>query len=317
MSRIWHELLIADHQITEQVFEVINKACASPNGPTRTLIADILVYLNEYVDACHNYKEELCLFPLLEQRGIPRHGGPLAVMLDEHEQSKRLLSRVNELGKSYASGDLAILGDLAQTFEEYTTLVKNHYWKENDILFKMAQNALTEIDAEAVTNGILKVEAKLGPDTRERYYALAERIIATSGLDDLSFSLDRSTIAAILNTLPIELSFVDANDTVRYFSHENLKKIFTRTRGVVGAQVQNCHPRKSINMVNTILADFKSGKRHHAAFWIELDGRFIHIRYYSVRDSKGGYLGCLEVVQDVTEIRALTGEKRLLDDESN
>lgn len=315
MSRIWHELLMADHQITEQVFDVVTKACASPNGPTRTLIAEVLIYLNEYVDACHNRKEEVCLFPLLEQRGIPRHGGPLAVMLDEHEQSKRLLARVNELGNLYSSGNLTILGDLTRAFEEYTTLVKNHYWKENDILFKMAQQALTEMDAESVTNGILKIEAELGTDIRERYYALAQQIIATSGLDDLSFSLDRPTIAAMLNTLPIELSFVDANDTIRYFSHENLKKIFSRTRGVIGAQVQNCHPRKSLNMVNTILADFKAGRRDQAEFWIEMDNKFIHISYYPVRDPKGVYLGCLEVVQDVTAIRALTGQKRLLDGE--
>lgn len=315
MSQTWHELLTEDHQITEQLFAVVSKSCTAPNGPTRTLIADVIIYLNEYVDACHNRKEEVCLFPLLEQRGISRHGGPLAVMISEHEQSRHLLAKVTELGNLYASGNLAILGDLTRAFEEYTTLVKNHYWKENDILFKLAQRALTEIDADTVAVGIAKIEAELGHDTHERYYTLARRIIETSGLEDLSFSLDRTTIAAIMNTLPIELSFVDANDTVRYFSHENLNKIFSRTRGVIGAQVQNCHPRKSINVVNKILADFKAGKRDHAEFWIEMNSRFIHIRYYPIRDPQGIYLGCLEVVQDATEIRALTGQKRLLDSE--
>ena len=114
-------------------------------------------------------------------------------------------------------------------------------------------------------------------------------------------------LAAILNTLPVELSFVDEDDTVRYFSHEHGEKIFPRTRGVIGMKVQNCHPQKSVHVVNRILADFKAGTREVAEFWIEMGGRFLHIRYWPVRDPAGDYLGCLEIVQDVTGIRALTG----------
>jgi DUF438 domain-containing protein len=114
--------------------------------------------------------------------------------------------------------------------------------------------------------------------------------------------------------LPVELSFVDENDTVRYFSHEHGTKIFGRTRGVIGMTVQNCHPKKSVHMVNRILEDFKAGKREVAEFFIDMGEKKINIRYFPVRDPGGRYLGCLEVVQDVTHIRSLEGQRRLLDD---
>jgi DUF438 domain-containing protein len=129
----------------------------------------------------------------------------------------------------------------------------------------------------------------------------------------LSAALPKELIASILNTLPVELSFVDAEDTVRYFSHEHHEKIFPRTRGSIGVKVQQCHPQKSVHMVNQILADFKASKRNVAQFWIDLGTRKILIRYFPVRDTRGTYVGCLEVVQDITAIQKLEGQKRLLD----
>jgi uncharacterized protein len=116
----------------------------------------------------------------------------------------------------------------------------------------------------------------------------------------------------ILTHLPVDLSFVDAEDTVRYYS-ETPARIFKRTPAVIGRKVQNCHPAKSVHSVEDILKSFKSGAGDTAEFWIELGGRFIHIRYFAVRDKAGTYRGCLEVSQDVTGIRALRGRKRLLD----
>lgn len=313
MAATWSALLLEDHETTEKVFDAVSKACASPMGPTRTFVADAVAYLTEYVDACHNKKEERHLFPLLEARGVPRHGGPLAVMLAEHDKSKQLLAVVASAGRAFAGGDLGALAEFSQAFVQYAAVVKDHYWKERDILFNMAQRVLTAADAEAVLAGIAEVESSFGPDTHARYYAIAQRIIDAGGLEDLSFGLDRSVLAAMLNTLPVELSFVDAHDIVRYFSHENHEKIFGRTRGAIGTAVQNCHPPHSVHMVNAILADFKAGRRAVAEFWIEMGGKFLHIRYFPVRSDAGTYLGCMEVVQDVTGIRALTGQKRLLD----
>jgi len=116
----------------------------------------------------------------------------------------------------------------------------------------------------------------------------------------------------LLASLPVDISFVDENDTVVFYSATR-DRIFPRTPGVIGRKVQNCHPPKSLDTVTQILAAFRDGSRDVAEFWIESGGKFIHIRYFAMRDGEGKYRGSLEVSQDVTGIRALRGEKRLLD----
>ena len=115
----------------------------------------------------------------------------------------------------------------------------------------------------------------------------------------------------LLTHLPIEISFIDENDTVRFYS-DTPERIFPRSPGVIGRKVQNCHPRKSVHIVNQILDAFKEGKKDIAEFWIQFNGKYIHIRYFAVRDKNGTYQGTLEVTQDVTGIRKLEGEQRLL-----
>ena len=119
----------------------------------------------------------------------------------------------------------------------------------------------------------------------------------------------------LLNHLPIEISYVDQNDEVRFFNHAE-ERIFLRSPAVIGRKVQKCHPPASLHRVQRILDDFRAGRRDAAEFWIQMQGKFIHIRYFAVRDEAGAYQGTLEVVQDVTPIRALEGERRLLDEES-
>jgi len=116
----------------------------------------------------------------------------------------------------------------------------------------------------------------------------------------------------MLVTLPVEISFVDDQDIVRFYS-DHAHRIFPRSPGVLGRAVQNCHPQKSVHMVEAILKAFKDGSRDKAQFWLELGGSFVLIAYYAVRSQTGHYLGCLEVTQDVTGIRALQGQRRLLE----
>ena len=125
--------------------------------------------------------------------------------------------------------------------------------------------------------------------------------------------LNQREIKAIMNTLPIDVTFVDKDDTVRYFNRPE-ERIFPRTKSVIGRRVQMCHPQKSLHVVNRILQDFREGKRDVAEFWINVKGRLIYIRYFAVRDRNGEYLGTLEVTQDITEIKKIEGERRLLDD---
>lgn len=313
MPQRWTELLMRDHETTEKVFEAGERALAKPGGPDREMVAKLIEYFAGYVDRVHNKKEEEHLFPLIQERGVPRDGGPLAVMLQEHEQSRELLAELQAVAGAHVDGADNI-EELRGIYAGYAELLKNHFWKENDILYPMAQRVMSDEDDERVVRGIEAVEAAAGPETRARAYALAEELQAWGEIKDLVHGLDHDTLGAILNTLPVELSFVDAEDTVRYFSHENHEKIFPRTRGAIGMKVQSCHPQKSVHLVNRILEDFKAGRREVAEFWIQMGPKFVHIRYWPVRDAAGSYLGCLETVQDVASIRALEGDRRLLDD---
>ncbi len=121
------------------------------------------------------------------------------------------------------------------------------------------------------------------------------------------------TIEAIMDTLPVDVSFVDANDVVKFFNTPKKGRIFPRTKMDIGRKVQNCHPPKSLDKVNAILNGFKSKTMEEAVFWIDYHGRKILISYYPVYNDKGEYLGTLEVTQDITDIKKIEGEKRLLD----
>lgn len=124
-------------------------------------------------------------------------------------------------------------------------------------------------------------------------------------------NLPSETIESIFEALPIEISFVDADDTVRYFN-KGMNRIFPRPDSVAGKKVQDCHPQKSLDKVEEILKGFKAGTLDKAEFWINLRGKMIYIRYFPVKDKEGNYIGCIEAAQDITDIRKLEGEKRLL-----
>jgi PAS domain S-box-containing protein len=125
-------------------------------------------------------------------------------------------------------------------------------------------------------------------------------------------TLNPAEIEGIFNSLPVDITFVGKDDTVRYFS-QGKDRIFARAKAIIGRTVQNCHPQKSVHKVNQIVEDFKNKKRDTAEFWINLKGRMIYIRYFAIRDSNGEYVGTMEVTQDITDIKKIEGEKRLMD----
>jgi PAS domain S-box-containing protein len=122
----------------------------------------------------------------------------------------------------------------------------------------------------------------------------------------------KEQLEALLNTLPIDITFLDADDTVQFFNKPE-KRLFVRTKAVIGRKVVSCHPQKRLHVVSRIVESFKSGKKNVAEFWITINGRFLHIRFFAVRDESGKYLGAMEVVQDLTDLRKLEGERRLAD----
>jgi hypothetical protein len=131
----------------------------------------------------------------------------------------------------------------------------------------------------------------------------------------LTGALTPEQINLMLTNLPVDITYVDENDQVCFYS-QTPERIFVRTAAIIGRSVQNCHPPQSVHVVQNILDDFRAGKRDAAEFWIQMGGKFVHIRYFALRDAQGAYKGVIEVSQNVTEIRALEGERRLLDDKA-
>lgn len=130
-------------------------------------------------------------------------------------------------------------------------------------------------------------------------------------MDFKTGKLNAEEVELIFETLPVDITFVGKNDEVRYFNRPETR-VFKRPVSVIGKKVQKCHPEKSVDKVQKILEEFRAGKRKVAEFWINLDKHIIYIRYFPVYNNSGDYTGCLEVTQDITEIKKIKGEKRLL-----
>jgi DUF438 domain-containing protein len=179
----------------------------------------------------------------------------------------------------------------------------------------MALETLTEVDWAQIWSQSPEVGWCL-VDPREGWQPAAAATSASSAPagDAIvlpSGSVSPAVLAAIFARLPFDLTFVDADDRVAFFT-EGPARVFHRAKAVVGRKVQHCHPPSSVDVVQRILDDFRAGRQNVASFWIDFRGRFVQIRYFAVRDPSGSYLGTLEVTQDLTEARGLQGERRLL-----
>jgi DUF438 domain-containing protein len=144
-----------------------------------------------------------------------------------------------------------------------------------------------------------------GMTTSEVVYNTKNSIQLVTG----SFGIDE--LESLFKTLPIDITFVDKDDKVKFFSH-GPNRIFTRNRAILGRDVRMCHPPSSVHVVDQIIEDFRSGKENSAAFWINMQGRFIYIEYFAMRGKEGDYLGTIEFTQDLTQLRKLEGDQRLL-----
>ncbi|MGB9771875.1 MAG: PAS domain-containing protein [Candidatus Kapaibacteriota bacterium] len=269
----------------------------------------------DYGETCHNMKEEKVYFPKLLERGMPE-GGPIGVMLQEHQAERNFLTKFKEfLSKEHKTEDE--INAFVTQFHDYANLTKDHIWKENDILYPMGRKFIQPDDVPFLANEFKRIEREsLGEGAYTRYKTLVDALEKESGERiDLLASLSTEVIGNMLDALPIEITFVDAQDRVRYFNKLDKDKIFARTLSAIGRTVQQCHPPKSIHLVNKIIKEMKEGKRDQATFWIHFNGMYLFIAYYAVRNENGEYQGVVEMVQDVNPYRALEGEKRLLDEQ--
>jgi DUF438 domain-containing protein len=285
--------------------EILQEAEAIKNfEKEKTRLLDILDRLGQ-IDK-HYLRKENQLFPILEAKGIT---GPSKVMWALHDDIRSFIKDVRKRVTDNTMEQVAL-----------TVLIKmvnDMIYKEEHILFPMALETLSEEDWAKARKG----EEELGyawikPETQ---WKASEEAIPQALLADKVGSLNLDTgqlspdqVNLMLTHLPIDISFVDEKDEVAYYS-ASPERIFPRSPGVIGRKVQNCHPPKSMGIVQKILDEFRAGNKDTADFWIQMQGKFLLIRYFAVRDTEGRYRGCLEVSQDVTTIRKLEGQKRLLD----
>ncbi len=246
----------------------------------------------------HYTRLENQLFPKLEQVGFT---GPSQVMWAKHDEIRALMKKRN-----------------IKNSEELLKAVEDMIFKEEKILFPTSLERLSTNDWIDVKRG----EEEIGfawitpgdewkPATPEQIHLT--KLLAEPHKVKLSTgSLDYDQIDLLLKNLPVDITFVNENDEVAYYSN-TAHRIFPRSPGIIGRTVQRCHPPQSVHIVEQILEAFKKGTRNNAEFWIRLEGNVYLIRYFAIRDNTGEYKGTLEVSQDITTIQKRTGEKRLLD----
>ncbi|MBP8790253.1 MAG: DUF438 domain-containing protein [Breznakibacter sp.] len=270
---------------------------------------------NQLMDVEKHYlRKEYLLFPYLERNEIT---GPPKVMWGKHDEIREQLKGCLEVlqTKDLTKGDLTAALDLLfyPTLQALTDMVQ----KEEEILFPMSMDVLTTDDWWSIHKQTLEFGFCLyDPQVEWKPEGMTgdadETGIATDGSIQLpSGSFTAKEIMAILNTVPFDMTFVDKNDKVKYFT-QGKERIFVRNRSIINRDVRLCHPPGSTHIVEKILEDFKTGKASHAPFWIQMKGKFIKIEYFALRDENGEYLGTLEVSQDLNENRALEGERRIL-----
>jgi len=270
---------------------------------------------NELMDVDKHYqRKEYLVFPYLEKNDIT---GPPKVMWGKHDEIREQLKGCIEVlqTKELTKDDLADSLDLLflPAIQALVDMVK----KEEEILFPMSMDVLTTEDWWNIHNqtlefGFCLYDPKVDWKPEGLVNEKEKSGITTDGNIQLpSGSFTAKEIMAILNSVPFDMTFVDKNDKVKYFT-QGKERIFVRNRSIINRDVRLCHPPGSTHIVEKILEDFKSDKASHTPFWIQMKGKFIKIEYFALRDENGEYLGTLEVSQDLSESRALEGERRIL-----
>jgi hypothetical protein len=272
-------------------------------------------FYNALFDVDKHYKrKEYLLFPFLENYGIT---GPPKVMWGKHDEIRELIKGCIELlqienitvDELIASSEIILIPAINQVVD----MTK----KEEEILFPMTLDKLTDADWYEIEKQSLEIGFCLydppkawKPEwVREDKHSEMNKIGGNIQLPSGNFSVEE--LLAILNHLPIDITFVDKDDKVKYFS-QGMERIFQRNRAILNRDVRLCHPPASVHIVDKIIDDFKSGKENRAPFWINMGGKMIHIEYFALRNEEGEYLGTLEVSHNIQRYRDLEGEQRIL-----
>ncbi len=302
-------------QVTASLRKVAEAVGEPPDGAAWARLKGALASTVERLAEVdkHYLRKENQLFPFLEEHGVE---GPSKVMWAIHDDIRALLKQARQ---TIAADDAALA---VSTCLALVKMVDDMVTKEDKVLHPMAVDTLSEAEwikirageddigyafIEGVPDWPPQAAAAAGVETAEAPVTGADADLLALHTGDLSLE----ELNLMLGVLPIDFQYVDEHDRVRFYSEGH--RIFPRSPGVIGRKVQNCHPPASVHKVQQIVDAFRAGEKDTAEFWIDLRGRFVHIRYFAVRDAAGAYRGVVETSQDVTDIRALEGQRRLLD----
>jgi uncharacterized protein len=300
---------------TAQAFHIIMQIEKAGETAFTGSILQLRGMFNNLYDVDKHYqRKEYLLFPYLESQGIT---GPPKVMWGKHDEIRDLIRGSIEILQTenltkeefLAAADIVIKPAL-KGIDEMTI-------KEEEILFPMSLDKLTEKDWYEISKQSLEIGYCLyDPQQEWRPEWAGEGSVNDAQKDGKYIQLPSGSFTAeelmsILNTIPVDMTFVDKDDKVKYFT-QGSERIFQRNRAILNRDVRHCHPPASAHIVDKIIEDFRTGRQSRAPFWIQMGGKFIHIEYFALRNEKGEYLGTLEVSQDVNRFRALEGEQRIL-----
>lgn len=262
----------------------------------------------------HYVKKENIFFPLMEKYGIT---APPKVMWGVDDEIRAEIKEA----QAWLNDNFKPQDEVAAKIRAAGNRISEMIFKEEEIMIPMLVENLTQAEWKQAAEDFKEIGYCLIEDvpnwtpiykteTEEKQASTPApdtegQIILPSGV----FKLEELT--KMLDTLPFDITFVDKNDRVKYFSQSE-ERIFPRSKSIIGREVSNCHPPKSVHVVEKIVEDFKSGAKDHEDFWINMGPNYVFIRYFAVRSDEGEYLGTVEVTQNIKPIQEITGEKRLM-----
>lgn len=302
------------HFIDQQLTPVLGAYLEenSPNNQSNLINAlDVLSALDR-----HYSKKENLIFPYMETHGIT---APPQVMWGVDDDIRALLKGLKNQVKANTD-DVSLI---KVNFDNLVQQVTEMIFKEEEIMIPMILEKFTLEEWKTIEEGMHEIGFPLLAEVKRwtpksvsslQTEAIEETTKPSTESGEIGFdagSLTPEEINAILNTVPVDMTFVDANDRVKYFT-QGKERIFDRPKAIIGREVKHCHPPKSVHIVEQIVEDLRSGKKDHEDFWIRMGEQFVYIRYFAVRNEKGDFLGTLEVTQNIKPITELEGEKRLM-----
>lgn len=294
------ELLALENKEIESIVTQLEKTSITET----TKIEELLKRLQGIES--HYLKKETALFPLLEKRGIM---SPTRVMWDiDNDIRKSIKKAINDIKNNSLT---------EETCGSLISEIREMIFKEENILFSMAREEFTEREWKELSIGCLEIgyiinvpqiPYKIQDDDND--YLDEEELTGEVKLPTGSFTTEE--LHNLFSTLPFDITFVDKNNKVRFFS-QSKDRIFARTTAIIGREVSNCHPNASVHIVEKIVEDLRSGKKDNEDFWLKIGNMYVYIRYFAIRNDKKEYLGVIEITQDIKHIQDITGEKRLVE----